>query len=152
MLRQIVAFVVALILGYLPGLIGRMAGQSTWYDELDKPPLQPPGWAFGVVWPVLYLAMGVALFLIWRSTSENKTMAYVLFGIQAVLNAAWSLVFFGMEQAWGGLVVILALVITVAISISHFKRLSVWASWLFVPYLLWILFATYLNLGIIVLN
>lgn len=152
MFKQLAAFIVSLFLGYLPGLIGRLAGPSDWYDELKKPPLQPAGWAFGVVWPILYLAMGVALYLIWRSDGVDKTKAYMLFAIQAVLNAAWSLVFFGMEQPWAGLLVIVALVITVGACIFHFRRFSMWASWLFVPYLIWILFATYLNLGIIILN
>jgi len=152
MLKNIVQFIIAIIIGCLPGLIGRTAGQSAWYKQLDKPPLQPPGWVFGAAWPVLYVAMGIALFLIWKSDGPGKGRALVLFGIQAALNAAWSLAFFGMNQPWLGLLIILALVFTVVLCIIRFRPLSSWASRLFVPYLTWLLFATYLNVGIIALN
>lgn len=152
MLKNVVTFLAAIVIACLPGLIGRTAGQSAWYKQLDKPPLQPPGWVFGAVWPVLYVATGVALFLIWKSTGTHKGQALVLFAVQAILNAAWSLAFFGMDQPWLGLVIILALVVTVILCIVRFRSLSQWASWLFMPYLAWLLFATYLNIGIIVLN
>lgn len=152
MLKQIGALIVAILIAYIPGAIGNLVNQSPWYDALDKPPLQPPGWTFGVVWTILYIATGIALYLIWRSEASNKTMAYTLFGVHMVLNASWSLVFFGLEQPWFGLVVILALLATIVLCITNFRRISQWASWLFIPYLAWVAFATYLNAGVAFLN
>lgn len=152
MLKQIVAFVASLVIAYIPGAIGNLVSPGSWYDGLDKPPLQPPGAVFPSVWIPLYLAMGVALFLIWRSDAANKQTAYVLFGIQAVLNAAWSLVFFGMQQPWLAAVIILALLAIVVYSIKVFRGINQWAAWLFVPYAAWVAFATYLNLGVAILN
>lgn len=152
MLKQIVVFVASLVIAYIPGAIGNLVSPGSWYDGLNKPPLQPPGAVFPSVWIPLYLAMGVALFLIWRSDAVTKQTAYVLFGIQAVLNAAWSLVFFGMQQPWFAAVVILALLAVVVYSIKVFRGINQWAAWLFVPYAAWVAFATYLNLGVAILN
>lgn len=152
MLKQAAALVVAIVIAYIPGAIGNLVNTSLWYDQLDKPPLQPPGWTFGVVWTILYIATGVALYFIWRSDVANKTPAYVLFGIHMVLNAAWSLVFFGLEIPWLGFAVIIALLAVIMVSITNFRRYSKWASWLFVPYAAWVAFATYLNGGVAILN
>lgn len=152
MLKKLGGLLVAIIIAYIPGAIGNLVNPSSWYDSLDKPPLQPPGWVFGVVWTILYIATGVALYLIWRSKSSDKALAYVLFGVHMILNASWSLVFFGLQQPWFGLVVIVALLVTIALCIIHFQRISRWASWLFIPYLAWVAFATYLNAGVAILN
>jgi translocator protein len=152
MLRSIVAFFASLIIAYIPGAVGNLVNASQWYDDLDKPPLNPPGWVFGVVWSCIYFATGVALYLIWQSSTANKTMAYILFGMQAVLNASWSLVFFGIEQPWFALMVIVALLTNILYSITYFRHISPWASRLFVPYAAWVAFATYLNFGIAWLN
>lgn len=152
MLRNIVALVAAILVACIPGAVGNLVGPGTWYDGLDKPPLQPPGWMFGVVWPILYFATGVALFLIWRSAAVDKKPAYILFGIHMVLNASWSLVFFGLQQPWFAFAVIVALLVTILVSIMYFTRISQWASWLFVPYAIWVTFAMYLNLGVAWLN
>lgn len=152
MLRNIVGFIVSIAIAFIPSLVGNLVGQSVWYDELDKPPLQPPGATFGIVWTILYFLTGVALFLIWRSSASNKQMAYTLFGVHLVLNAAWSLVFFGLEMPWGALAVLIALLITIVLSILEFRRIDKWASYLFIPYAAWVAFATYLNIGILVLN
>lgn len=152
MLKQVVAFVVSIAIAFIPSLVGNMVGQSAWYDELDKPPLQPPGATFGIVWTALYFATGVALFLIWRSSASNKQMAYGLFAIHMVLNSAWTLVFFGLEQSWLALVVLVLLLATILACIIHFRGISQWASNLFIPYAAWVAFATYLNIGILWLN
>lgn len=154
MLKQIVAFVASLIIAYIPGAIGNLVSPGQWYDDLDKPPLQPPSAVFPSVWIPLYLAMGVALYLLWRSSANDsrKQYAYVLFGIQAVLNAAWSLVFFGMQQPWLAGLVIVALLAVVVYCIKYFRGINQWAAWLFVPYAAWVAFATYLNLGVAILN
>lgn len=152
MLKQIVALVVSLVIAYIPGAIGNLVSPGQWYDDLDKPPFQPPGAVFPSVWIPLYLAMGVSLYLIWRSSASNTQPAYVLFGIQAVLNAAWSLVFFGMQLPWVAAVIIVSLLAVVVYSINCFRSISKWAAWLFVPYAAWVAFATYLNLGVAILN
>ena len=101
-LRLLAAWAICL----LAGAIGAFATQSsvqTWYPTLEKPTFTPPGWLFGPVWTVLYLAMGVALYLIWqRRHRPYASGALRLFGLQLVLNAAWSVVFFWWTGHWGG--------------------------------------------------
>jgi len=150
--KQIVAFVISIAIAFIPSLLGMLVEPSGWYDSLDKPPLQPPGWVFGAVWTPLYFAKGVALFLIWRSDADNKRPAYVLFGVQLVLNAAWSLNFFGLELPWVSVAIIVALLAAIILCINRFRPISQWASWLFVTYAAWVVFATYLNIGVAVIN
>lgn len=124
-----------------------------WYAEADKPPGTPPGWVFGPVWTTLYAAMAVAAWLVWRAAGPRGAAAALgLYAGQLALNAAWTPVFFGAEQLVGGLVVIVALDLTIAATLVTFWRHSRPAAALLVPYLTWALYATYLNAGIAVLN
>jgi len=119
---------------------------ATWYPTLAKPAFTPPSWLFGPVWTTLYLLMGVALYLVWRSDDGRlRTVALAVFGVQLVLNAAWTLVFFGSQAIFGGLVVILVLLATILATMAAFARIDRRATALLVPYLLWVGFATALN-------
>ncbi|WP_458188970.1 TspO/MBR family protein [Haladaptatus sp. NG-WS-4] len=115
---------------------------ATWYPTLSKPAFTPPGWLFGPVWTTLYLLMGIALFLVWR---RGNRFALAVFAVQLALNAAWTLVFFGMRWPAGGLVVIFALLVAIVATLFAFARVDRRAAVLLVPYLLWVSFATLLN-------
>ena len=125
---------------------------SLWYKNLIKPPFAPPDWVFAPAWTILYTTIFIALILYIRKPAENKKQGYVYFAIQLVLNFAWSPVFFGMKNMALGLVVILLMVIFTFLTVKNFFRVSKIAGILLVPYLLWIIFATYLNIGYLVLN
>jgi benzodiazapine receptor len=147
---------ISLITAFIAGGIGSLAtipNIPAWYAALEKPFFSPPNWIFGPVWTLLYLLMGIALFLVWTAhTKEKKKPAYIAYGVQLVLNAGWSLVFFGLHAPWAGLVVILLLLIAIGVTGRRFWPISRAAAWLIVPYLLWVIFATALNLGIALLN
>ncbi|UPV99001.1 tryptophan-rich sensory protein [Halorussus gelatinilyticus] len=119
---------------------------ATWYPTLAKPAFTPPSWLFGPVWTTLYLLMGVALYLVWRSDDGRlRNVALAVFVVQLVLNAAWTMVFFGAQAILGGLVVILVLLAAILATMAAFARIDRRATALLVPYLLWVGFATALN-------
>lgn len=131
------------------GSFATSAGQD-WYDELEEPVFAPPGGVISIVWTVLYVLIAVAGWLGWRST--RSSLPTVAWSVQMALNLAWSSVFFGLESPLGGLVVIVALAVAIAVTGLLLWRVDRLAGVLFVPYLLWVLFATALNVGIGVLN
>ncbi|WP_291291704.1 TspO/MBR family protein [Enterococcus sp.] len=124
------------------------------YAQLDKPFLAPPGGIIGIVWTILYAFMGTALFLliIAKVNPAFKKQAYIFFGIQQVLNFLWSIVFFGWNLYWAGTVVIVLLVLAVIVCLFLFARIDKRATYLFIPYLIWCLYAGYLTIGLTLLN
>ena len=125
----------------------------TWYQNLIQPPLAPPAWVFAPVWTVLYISMGVALFLFARKISfDKKTWGYVLFFTQLLVNLSWTPAFFGVKNIGLALAIVILLDILVLLNIMEFWKISKTASRILIPYFIWILFATYLNIGILVLN
>ena len=155
-------FIFAEFLSFLPGLIGLIvapvySGQNMWYNTLAHSTLTPEGWVFSVVWSILYCLIGLALFFIMiqsnnKNNRKDKISAYTLFGINIVLNALWSLVFFGAQSPTLALILLMGLIITAIFMARAFFRLSKTAFWLVVPYILWLMFAFYLNGMIIYLN
>lgn len=143
----------ALAAGWLGSLFTAPA-IPTWYAALEKPFFSPPNWLFAPVWTVLYLLMGVALFLILMVTKsqKQKKTAVGLYATQLVVNIAWSVAFFGFRSPELGLFVILVLDALVAATIKSFWPLSKTAALLLLPYMAWISFATLLNLAIVLLN
>ncbi|MBQ4113924.1 tryptophan-rich sensory protein [bacterium] len=124
-----------------------------WYKTLIQPPLAPPGWLFAPVWTVLYITMLISLFIYAITPSvKDKSWGCVLFFLQFVLNLVWTPIFFGMMNIGLALVVIILLDVLVIWNIVEFCKVSKKAGLLLIPYLVWILFATYLNAGIFVLN
>ncbi len=118
-----------------------------------KPTFVPPNWVFGPVWTVLYLLMGISLYLVWMQQSKrSKQLAFAFFGLQLVLNTAWSVVFFGFHQPVTAVAVIFALLVAIAATMVQFWQFSRRAVYLLVPYLLWVSFATALTIGIAILN
>jgi tryptophan-rich sensory protein len=134
------------------GLAGWVTQTSvtTWYPTLAKPWFTPPNWLFAPAWTLLYALMGFAAFLVWRRGTEQRAVqrALVFFGGQLALNALWSFVFFGARSLEGGLAVILALVVAIAVTIRAFWPLRRAAGALLLPYLGWVLYATALNASI----
>ena len=124
------------------------------YPTLNQPPLSPPGWVFPIVWPILYALMGIAAALVLAAPApqEEKARALKLYAAQLMINFLWSIIFFRFENYWMALIFLLALDILVAVTLIKFWKIRPAAGWLLVPYLLWILFATYLNWGVAQLN
>ena len=126
---------------------------GAWYRTLAKPGWTPPGWLFGPVWGVLYLAMGVSAWLVWRQrSSKNISRPLTLYVAQLALNGLWSWLFFGRQLIGMALVDLFLLVLLIAITITSFMKVSRPAGILLIPYLLWVCFATALNLQIWRLN
>lgn len=141
----------------LAGIVGSFFTASaipTWYADLEKPSFNPPSWVFGPVWTTLYALMGIAAFLVWQKGTQRKEVKIALsvFGLQLVLNALWSIIFFGLESPGGGLVEIVLLWLAIVATIILFGRISRPAAWLLIPYLAWVSFATCLTFAIWQLN
>jgi len=155
--RDITKLILSIIACLCAGAIGSIfttPAIPTWYAALEKPPFTPPNWLFAPAWTTLYLLMGISAFLIWRRGMDNRRVkiALVIFLVQLVLNALWSVVFFGFESPLLGVVVIVILWIGILFTILRFFRLSTSAGWLLLPYIGWVTFAAILNIYIFILN
>ncbi|MDQ3020161.1 MAG: tryptophan-rich sensory protein [Bacteroidota bacterium] len=156
-MSNFIKLIISIVICQAAGLIGTIfTGDAilTWYEALNKPSFNPPNWLFGPVWIILYLMMGLSLFLIWKEGLKNKEVksAFSLFMIQLFFNALWSVIFFGAQSIVGGLVVIIILWILILITILKFMKISRTAGILLIPYLLWVSYATVLNFSIFKLN
>ncbi len=139
------------------GLIGSLFTFNSvrgWYTTLERPALNPPGWIFGPVWTTLYLLMGIAAYLVWQKGMKKKEVRFALglFVGQLAFNALWSILFFGLQSPGAALIDIFLLWLAIIATIEAFVKVSRPAAWLFVPYLLWVSFASYLNFAIWSLN
>ena len=126
--------------------------KSVWYYNLTKPPFAPPDWIFPPVWSILYFSMLVALLLYLFKPSQNKKSGYIYFIAQLILNLLWTPAFFYLQNIVLALIVIILLDIFVILTIKSFYKVSKISGLILIPYLIWILFATYLNIGYLVLN
>ncbi len=156
-INKILKLIVSLILCQLPGLIGSfftLQAIPNWYAYLNKPILNPPNWLFAPVWTLIYLSLGISFFLIWQSNQSQikKKMAYYVFFVQLILNAFWSIFFFGLRSPLLALIEIIFLWIIIAWNIKLFYQLHRLAGLILIPYLLWVTFATYLTFSIFLLN
>lgn len=155
-MMKAVKLIASLGVSFSAALVGTMATTPnipTWYASLEKPFFNPPNWVFGPVWTLLYVLIGVSLYLLWtHQTDKPKTHVYLIFIGQIWLNALWSLVFFGLHEPWFGLGVILLLLLSIVLLMRAYWPFNKVAAYLLVPYLLWVLFATALNLSIALLN
>jgi tryptophan-rich sensory protein len=143
---------IALLTGLLSGLLSGSQGEV--YKSIHLPPFSPPAWLFGVVWPILYIVMGISAYLVYISPADpkDKRNAFISYFAQLLVNFSWSIIFFRF-QAYGFAVVILAILLfLVALTIMFFYDINKFAGLLLIPYFLWLLFAYYLNCGVFVLN
>jgi benzodiazapine receptor len=150
-LKLIISLALPQLMGGL-GAFFTVSSVSSWFLTLNKPSWNPPSWLFGPVWTLLYVLMGIACYLIWKSEHPLKKPLLKLYAVQLILNALWSPAFFGMQSPLLGLLVIIPLWVAIVLCIVQFKKMSPLASGLMVPYLLWVTFATALNTSIFVLN
>ena len=125
---------------------------SIWYKTLIKPPFLPPNWIFSPVWTLLYILMFSSLFIFSISEGEGKFEGYLAFFVQFLLNLLWTPAFFGLKSIGLALIIVILLDITLIFTIKEFYCYSKTAAYLLIPYFLWVLFATYLNIGYYVLN
>ena len=148
-----VCILVPLVSGAAVGIL-TVAGVSGWYTTLNKPWFTPPDYVFGPVWTVLYILMGISLYLFVTKGWENKPVktGIVLFVAQLGANLLWSVLFFGMHSPQSGLACVLILLALIVATIVTFSRLSKPAALLLVPYLAWVCIATALNAGVVLLN
>jgi tryptophan-rich sensory protein len=126
----------------------------TWYAAIEKPFFTPPNWLFAPVWLGLYTLMGISLYLVWHEhahTAKHR-LALAVFAVQLILNATWSVAFFGMRSPLSGLVVIAALLVTLCFTAVIFTKASRPAGLLLIPYVVWVAFAAVLNASIWILN
>lgn len=133
------------------GLIGSIFtfnSVNTWYVTLEKPFFNPPSFVFGPVWTILYLLMGVSLFLVWGKKKTDLRW----FWTQLALNTAWSIIFFGLKNPLLAFIIIIFLWISIIQTIRSFKKVNKTASYILYPYLFWVSFASLLNLSIVILN
>jgi len=146
----IVSIAISLGVGALSGYM--IKDSMSLYQALVNPPLTPPGWIFPVVWTILYILMGISVYLIYISDSKEKVQALQIYAIQLMLNFIWSLVFFNMQAYLLAFVILLFLWLSIIAMIKIFYEINPLAAKLQVPYLLWVTFAGYLNLAIYFLN
>lgn len=143
----------------LPLLVGGLAawltrGSMSAFDQMNKPPLSPPGWLFPVVWTVLFLLMGVASWLVYRANADvvEKKQALRIYLLQLIVNFFWSILFFNFGLCMAAFVWLVLLWGLVLLTTVRFWRIAPTAGKLMIPYLLWVTFAGYLNLAICLLN
>ena len=149
--------IISLALPQSAGLVGSFFTTSaipTWYATLQKPSFSPPNWIFGPVWILLYILMGISIYLIWQRIEENKKIrgAMWLFWVHLFFNAIWSIIFFGLHNPGLAFINIIIIWILIIVLMFKFWPINKWATYLLIPYLLWVSFASILNYFIWHLN
>ena len=150
--RLIICLAIPLVVGGAAGLLTMNSMEA--FEALNQPPLSPPGWLFPVVWTVLYVLMGIASYLVSVSDAphEEKARALWTYGIQLAFKFLWPIAFFNLKWYLFAFLWLVILWILILITALRFGRIRKPAGYLLVPYLLWVAFAGYLNLGIYLLN
>ena len=148
----LIAVAVPLLVGGAAALL--TGGSMDVFEAVEKPPLSPPGWLFPVVWTVLYTLMGVASYLVWNSIGAPRLrrQALRLYAAQLAVNFLWPFFFFSLQWYLFAFLWLVLLWVLILLTILAFRQISPVAAWLMVPYLVWVTFAGYLNLGIYILN
>ena len=152
--RVAIVVVICLVVGYVSGMVTRTS-ITTWYPTLVKPSFNPPNWIFAPVWTSLYVMMGVAAGFIWNQITTQKaavTKALQFFTIQLVLNALWSYLFFGLHNLMLATIEVVLLWLMIFETYSQFAKINKTASYLMLPYLAWVSFASVLTACIWWLN
>lgn len=149
--KLIICLIIPLAVG---GLAALLSGSMSGYPDLNQPPLSPPGWVFPIVWTVLYLLMGYASYRVLVSGAEKDQIrkALTIYGAQLALNFLWPILFFGFDLYLVAFFILIALWVLIFVTIRAFSAIDGRAGDLLIPYLLWVTFAAYLNLGVYLLN
>lgn len=132
-------------------IVGLIINKSIDYNYLVNPPLSPPSYLFPIVWSILYLLIGISYY-IYRKNNNDNPLTIKLYYIQLILNYLWSIIFFTLKLRTLAVIWIIVLAITIIYLMIRFYKEERTSFYLFIPYILWLLFATYLNIGIVVLN
>ena len=152
-MKKIWKLIISILIPFLASAIGGFftsTSVSTWYVSLVKPSFNPPSWIFGPVWTLLYLLMGIALYLVWIKKSDKK--AFIAFGVQMFLNALWSVLFFGLQKPLLAFIEIIFLWAAILFTTFYFYRINKISAYLLIPYILWVSFAAVLNFYLFILN
>ena len=156
MRKKILILIISIVIAQSAGIIGSFFTApkiDSWYSLLEKPFFTPPDWLFAPAWITLYALMGVAAFLVWQKKQNPKAkLALCFYFSQLVLNALWSVVFFGLQNPFLGFIVIAVLWLLIFITLIKFWKIDRLAGLLFFPYILWVSFASVLNYFIWQLN
>ncbi|MEI0593287.1 TspO/MBR family protein [Brachyspira pilosicoli] len=155
----IITIAICLFMGYLAG-ISVKADNFSWYNSLNRSPLNPPNIIFPIAWSILYLLIGISIAIIINKYIDEQDLEikkniknYIfLFIIQFILNLFWTYIFFGLKSPLFGFIEIIILDILIIITIMKFKTISKAASYILIPYILWCLFASYLTLHVLIFN
>lgn len=148
----VIAVAIPIFVGVLASLLTKEGMMA--FAVLEKPPLTPPGWLFPIVWTILYAMMGIASYLITVSGADSMKVdeALLFYGIQLLTNFMWPIFFFGFGWYFAALLILAALWLFIFHTIQLFLPISKTAAYLMIPYLVWVTFAGYLNLGVWLLN
>lgn len=138
----------------IAGSVLTVSSIQTWYATLVRPSFNPPNWIFGPVWTILYAMMGVAVFLVWQKGMKNKRVKFAVWFFMAhlLVNGIWTPIFFGLHNLALALFVISLMWLMIAYLVILFSKINKISSWLLVPYLFWVSFATVLNFSFWFLN
>ena len=148
MIKRIIYSLLPLVGGVIVGLI--ISGYMN-YSDMIKPPLSPPGIVFPIVWTLLYILMGISYFLATKNNENNKELDQIYL-LQLLVNFLWPIIFFVFKMYFTAFLWIVLLIILVIVMIKELLKANKISGYLQVPYLIWLLFATYLNIGIFLLN
>lgn len=156
-MSKTVKVLISLLIPFSAGAIGSLfTTQSipTWYSTLNRASFNPPNWVFGPAWTILYILMSISLFLILDSNAskKDKRMPLIIFLIQIVLNALWSIIFFGLRSPLAAFISIIFLWVSILLNIIEFYKIKKIAGLILLPYILWVTFASILNLFVVILN
>jgi len=154
---KILKLVVSVLICQGAGVVGSLFTSpaiSGWYATIQKPSFNPPNWIFAPVWTLLFLLMGIALYLVWSSGKESKKKrtAILIFAVQLILNIFWSILFFGLQSPLYAFIEIIIFWLAILLTIITFYKISKPAAYLLLLYLLWVSFAAVLNFSILILN
>lgn len=145
----VISILIPIAVGSISALL---SGNMDIYSTLNKPPLSPPGFIFPIAWTILYILMGISSYIIYMSQSPNREKALKIYAVQLAINFFWSILFFGFSQYLLSFLWLVLLIAVIIVMIREFYQISPLAAWLQLPYLLWCVFAAYLNFMIFRLN
>ena len=140
---------ITIIIGSVPALFIKISEK---YKEIIKPPFSPPGFIFPIIWTILFILMGISIYIVVKSNNEREKEAKLIYFIQLIINALWTPIFFYLDEYFLALLWILMLLLLVIVMLIIFSKINKKSVYLNIPYLLWLLFASYLTFGVFVLN
>lgn len=144
--------IINIIIPLLVGIIGSILGNPNNFEMINKPEFSPPAIIFPIVWTILYVLMGISAYIVISNDDTNKKQAYIIYILQLIVNGLWSLFFFRFGWYLFSFFWIILLIILVIIMIDSFYKINKTAGYLQIPYLIWLIFASILNLSIYLLN